>query len=150
MKSLVFWLKFHWSLFPGVQLIITQHWFRKWLGAGQATSHYLNQWWPSALMYICITHWCRVRHICVSKRTIIGSDNGLSPGRCQAIIWNNAGILLIGPLGTNFSEIQIEIQNFSLIKMHFKLCAIWRPFCTGPNVLICNAFFCTNATRSKI
>ena len=48
-------------------------------------------------------------HICVNKLTIIGSDNGLSPGRRQAIIWTNAGILLIGPLGTNFTEILIEI-----------------------------------------
>ena len=56
-----------------------------------------------------LTHWGRVTHICVNKLTIIGSDNGLSLGRCQAIIWTNAGILLIGPLGTNFSEILIEI-----------------------------------------
>ena len=27
MKSLVFWLKFHWSLFGKVHLTITQHWF---------------------------------------------------------------------------------------------------------------------------
>ena len=46
-------------------------------------------------------------HICVGKLTIIGPDNGLSPGRRQAIIWTNAGILLIGPLGTNFSEMII-------------------------------------------
>ena len=52
-----------------------------------------------------LTHWGRVTHICVVKQTVIGSDNGLSPGRRQAIIWTNAGILLIGPLGTNFSEI---------------------------------------------
>ena len=52
-----------------------------------------------------LTHWGRVTHICVGKLTIIGSDNGLSPGRRQAIIWTNAGILLIWPLGTNFSEI---------------------------------------------
>ena len=44
-------------------------------------------------------------HICVNKLTIISSDNGLSPGRRQAIIWTNDGILLIGPLGTNISEI---------------------------------------------
>ena len=37
--------KFHWSLFLGFQLTIFQHWFRYWLGAVQATSHYLNQWW---------------------------------------------------------------------------------------------------------
>ena len=51
----------------------------------------------------------RVTQIGVSKQTNTGSDNGLSPGRRQAIIWTNAGILLIWPLGTNFSEIFIKI-----------------------------------------
>ena len=55
-------------------------------------------------------------HICISKLTIIGSDNGLTPARRQAIIWTNAGILLIGRLGTNFSEILIGIQIFSFTK----------------------------------
>ena len=45
MEIYEFRLKFHWSLFPIAQLTIFQHWFRKWLGADQATSHYLNQWW---------------------------------------------------------------------------------------------------------
>ena len=67
-----------------------------------------------------LTHWGRVTHICVGNLTIIGSDNGLSPGRRQAIIWTSAGILLIGPLGTNFSEILIGIQTFLLTKMHLK------------------------------
>ena len=58
-----------------------------------------------------LTYWSRMTHICVSKLKIIGSDNGLSHGRCQAIIWTNAGILLIGPLGTNFSEILIAVYN---------------------------------------
>ena len=62
------------------------------------------------------THWGRVTHICVSKLTITGLDNGLSLGRHQAIIWTNAGILLIGPLGINFSEILIEIQTFWFIQ----------------------------------
>ena len=56
-----------------------------------------------------LTHWGRLTHICISKLSILGSDNGLSPGRRQAIIWTNAGIWLIGPLGTNFSEILIAI-----------------------------------------
>ena len=43
-------------------------------------------------------------HICVGKLTIIGSDNDLSPERLQAIIWTNAGILLIGPLEENTFE----------------------------------------------
>ena len=83
-----------------------------------------------------LTHWGRVTHICVNKLTIIGSDNGLSPDRRQAIIWTNAGILLIGPLGTNFSEILIEILTFSFKKMRLKvLSAKRRPFCLGLNVL---------------
>ena len=76
-------------------------------------------------------------HIYVSKLTNIGSDNGLSPGWWQVIIWTNAGILLIWTLGTNFSEILIEIQTLSLKKMHFKMSSVkWRPFCLGLNVLI--------------
>ena len=83
----------------------------------------------------CLTHWGRVTHICVSKLTNIGSNNGLSPGRRQAIIWINAGILLIGHLGTNFSEILIEIHTFAF-KMQMKISSgKWRPFCLGLNVL---------------
>ena len=76
-------------------------------------------------------------HICVSKLNIICSFNGLSPGRRQAIIWTNVGILLIGPLGTNFIEILIEILTFSFKKMRLKLSSAKRlPFCLGHNVLI--------------
>ena len=60
-------------------------------------------------------------HIWVSKLTISGSDNGLSPGRRLAIIWTSAVILLIRPLVTNFSEILIRNQTFSFTKMHFKM-----------------------------
>ena len=84
-----------------------------------------------------LTYRGRVTHICVSKLTIIGSDNGLSPGRCQAIIWTNAGMLLIWTLGTNFSEILNEIHAFSFKKMHLKMSsATRRPFCLGLNVLM--------------
>ena len=70
------------------------------------------------------------------KLTIIGSDNGLSPTRRQAIIWTNAGILLIGPSGTNFSEIFIGIQTFSVKKMHLKMSyARSCSFCLGLNML---------------
>ena len=83
-----------------------------------------------------LTHWGRATHICVGKLTIIGSDNGLSPGRRQAIIWTSAGILLIGPLRTNFSEILIEIYTFSFKKIDLKVSSgKWRPSCLGLNVL---------------
>ena len=60
-----------------------------------------------------LIQWGPVTYICISILTILGSDNGLSPGWHWAIIWTNTGILLIGPLGTNFSEILIKIYTFS-------------------------------------
>ena len=75
-----------------------------------------------------LTHWGRVTRICVGKLTIIGSDNGLSPERHQAIIWTNAGILLIGPLGTNL----IEMLNEMRLKMSSVKCCSFR---LGLNVL---------------
>ena len=82
------------------------------------------------------THWGRMTHIWFGNLTIIGSDNGLSPDRRQALIWANAGILLIGPWGTNVNEIVIGIQTFLFKKMHLKMSsAKWRPFCLGLNVL---------------
>ena len=75
-------------------------------------------------------------HICVNKIIIIRSDNGLSPGRRQAIIWISAIILSIGTLKINFSEVLIEIHIFSFKKMHMKLSsARWQPFCLGLNEL---------------
>ena len=83
-----------------------------------------------------LTHWGRVMHICVSKLTRIGSAIGLLPVWGQAIIWTNAGILLIGPSRTNFSEIFIKIHTFSFTIMHFKMSSRkWRPFCLGLNAL---------------
>ena len=95
------------------------------------------KWWSFCLDLNVLTHWGRVTHICVSKLAIIGSDNGLSPDRRQAIIWTNDGILLIGTLGTNFSEILIENRIFSFKKMGLKVSsAKWHPFCLGLNVLM--------------
>ena len=89
-----------------------------------------NQW-------TFLNHWGRVTHICVGKLTLIGSDKGLSPGRRQAIIWTNAGILLRYPLGTNFSEILIEFYTFSFKKMHLKTSsAKWRLVYLGRNELM--------------
>ena len=82
---------------------------------------------------ICgLTLWCRVTHICVTKLNIIDLDNGLSPGRRQAIFWTSDGILLIWPSGSNFNEMFIEIHEFSFKKIHLKMSsAKWRPFCPG-------------------
>ena len=83
-----------------------------------------------------LTHWGRVTRICNTKLTTIASDNGLSPGRHHAIIWTNAGILLIEPLEINFSEVLIEINTFAFKKMHLKVSsAKWWRFCLGLEVL---------------
>ena len=81
-----------------------------------------------------LTHWGRVTLICVSKLTIIGSDNGLSSGPCQAIIRTNDRILLTGPQGTDFNEILIEIYTLSFKKMPL-MSAKRRPFCPSLNEL---------------
>ena len=98
-----------------------------------------------------LTHWGRVTHICVSKLAIIGSDNGLSPGRRKAIIWTNDGILLIRTFRTHFSEIVSEIHTFSFKKMHLKMSSgKWRPSCLGLNVLMLGIYWCQSAWKSWI
>ena len=67
-----------------------------------------------------------------SKRGILCRENKLhllkKHGKCllssvegQAIIWSNAVILLIGPLGKNFFEIWPKLQQFSITKMNVKM-----------------------------
>ena len=71
-------------------------------------------------------------HLCSDN----GSDNGSSPIRRRVIIWTSNGLLLIGPLGTDFNEILTEIHTFSFKKMHLKMSSgKWRPFCLSHNVL---------------
>ena len=80
-----------------------------------------------SLIYMCseiriLTHLPLVPHIYASVNwVIIGSGNGMSPVRRQAIIWTNAGLLSIELLGTSFSEIGIGILSFSCKKMHLKM-----------------------------
>ena len=91
--------------------------------------------WVGITLTLTLNSW-RPSDVCVSKLTIIGSDNGLSPGRRQAILWTNYGILIIRTLETNFSEIVSKIHTFSFKKMHLKMSsAKWRLFGFGLNVL---------------
>ena len=106
-------------------MILTKH----QLHNDDSTAFQCVIWWPLTSLRPSDAYMRR-------NLTTIGSDNDLSPGRRQAIIWTNAGILLIGPLGTNFSEISIKILTFSFTKMRLKVSsAKWRPFCLGLNVL---------------
>ena len=129
-------LKFHINKYQIVDMLPNYFWVKFWWG------WLIMAWWSSQIMFcylfgakpltepmvlhvhviiqILLTHWGWVMHICVNKVPIIGSDNGLSPGWRKAIIWTIAVILLIGPSGTNFSKILIEMYTFS-----YKKC-IWK------------------------
>ena len=92
--------------------------------------------WNTNIAVVSLTHWSQVTHIGVIKLTIIGSDNGLSPSWCQAIIWTNAILLPLGTSGANFSEIFSELHAFSFEKVHLQMLpAKWRQLCLGLNVL---------------
>ena len=110
-----------------------------------ANAMFVNSCPPSAA---CMCHWAvefwewinnSILHFLMSVITypygIIGSDNGLSPIRRQAIIWTNAGLWSIGP----FSEISIKIQSFSFTKMYLKMSSVrWRPFYSrGDELILC-------------
>ena len=70
------------------------------------TLHYV---WPVPHMGCSLTRWRRYASV---NWIDIGSGNGLSPVRRQAITWANALLLSIRPMGTIFCEIWIKIQNF--------------------------------------
>ena len=72
--------------------------------------------WSLIQTNVRLTNWAQVTHICVRKLNIIGSGNGLSLSGRQVITWINVDILLIGILGTNFSEI---------LRFHSRRC-IWK------------------------
>ena len=84
-----------------------------------------------------LTHLPLVLHIYASENWVsIGLDNGFSPNQRQAIIWTNAGLLPIGPLGIKLQWNFIKIQNASFTKMHLKISsAKWRQFCLGGDEL---------------
>ena len=95
--------------------------------------------WRHHNEWVNVLNWLGQRdiHVCISKLTIIGLHNGLSPGRRLAIILSNAEILLIGSLGTDLSEISIWIQTFLFKKGHLKMSSVtWCPFCLGLNILM--------------
>ena len=101
-------------------------WLSWRLGMDKSLHPTLYKWCNYLSMLVLkLTHWGRVTHICVSRLTTIGSDNGLAPT-----------ILLIWMLGTKFSEILSEIHTFSFKKMPLKMSSgKCRPFCLGLNVL---------------
>ena len=116
----------------------------KFLIDGQSTDKVLNTTFIRIIIDSEITYKWHVNSLRPSDEymsvnlssLVLGSNNGLSPGQHQVIIWTNDGILSIGPLGTNFSEVLIKINIFSLKEMHLKSSSTkWQPFCLSSSVL---------------
>ena len=87
-----------------------------WIGVAVGLANVINS---------ALTHWGCATPKCVSKQTIIGQDNSVSPSRRQTIIWTSAGILLIRTIETKFSEIVRAIRPFSFTEMQLKKFARW-------------------------
>ena len=75
-------------------------------------------------------------YVCVNiYQAIIGSDNGMSTSWHQAFIRISAGVLLIGTLVTNLSDIWTNLCIFFFMKRLLKMSSakLW-PFCLGLKV----------------
>ena len=100
---------------------------------------FLNCWTAARIRknFQSLTHGGRMTHICDSKLTIISSDNGLSLGRRQAIIWTSDGYIVNWTPRKNLSEILIKSHTFSFKKIQLEMSSgKWRPLCLGLNVLM--------------
>ena len=77
--------------------------------------------------------------IAVACVSLLAASRGLACRGTALCLWeqgllrgDTAGLLSVGPLGSNFSEILIKIGNFSFTKIHLKMSsATWWPFCPG-------------------
>ena len=106
--------EFHWNVFPLVQLTISQHWFRQWLGTEQTTSHYLNQCWHSSLTHICGTRgrWINanmrpLRHQVFSKALLCNKMYVVNQSLCCA-----SGVSIAGDKNAD-------------IRFYFMQCILW-------------------------
>ena len=83
-------------------------------------------------------------YICASKLTIIGTDNDLSLGRRQAIIWTNAGILLTRNFRTDVSESLSKIHTFSFTQMSLDICEMAATLFQSQCVILWNFYQVSN------
>ena len=99
-----------------------------------APSHYLNLCWLIVWRDHVDLTWKQFNSSPPSatytamNRASIGSCYDLSPVRSQAIIWTNADLLSIAPLGINSNEILIKVANFSFMKMPSAKCQPFWPW----------------------
>ena len=87
-----------------------------------------------------LTHWGLVMHICHQPRPSLVQIMACRLFGAKPLSKPMLGYCELNSLRTNFSEILIKIQNFSLRKIHLKISSVkWRPYCLGLNVLTVEA-----------
>ena len=100
----------------------------------EATTSMTKRCIPQEMIYVCLIHWGRVTYM-RQKLTIIGSDNGLPPGRRQATIWtwNIINLTLRNKFQWNLNRnSHIFIQENAIEHVVWKMVAIWsRPHCVN-------------------
>ena len=125
------WTLFTYILYIYIYILYITHTSDTRLSLSFLSSNWVLSVWPK---FGTVNSLRRVTHICDSKLTMIGSDNGLSPDRRQVIIWTITGILLIRTSRTNFSEILSEMNTFSF-QMYLKMSSKRLQFYLGLNAL---------------
>ena len=78
------------------------------------------KWWLLHIVILAalLTHWRQVTHICISRLTIIGSDNGLSPSHYLNQCWNIVNLTPRNKLQWNIdwnSYISIQENGFEMV-----------------------------------
>ena len=124
---LEFEIKFHWNVILGVLLTMSQHWFRCWLGAKQATSHHLNPCWPSSTTPCGISGPLWVDPLWPSD-TIWQHSSGSTWAQVkafacwhQAINWSNVDSSSVRSSDINLRAISQEIPQPSITQISLKI-----------------------------
>ena len=118
MTMLEFWVKFHWSLFLRDQLIVFLHWFRKWLGADQATSHYLNQWWLDYRRIYASLGLNELRG--EANSSLIASLGTVHTGICNAL-FKGSSVAMDTKNTSNFQKLLLEEWLINIRHLNFSV-----------------------------
>ena len=127
-------MKAHWSFvresftevfFLRFQLTISQCCFRLWLGTKQATSHFLNQCWPSSLTDICGTRGKRVNSSGI-KPCLLGWANSFDEPCLEDWKLYNLFTIAYEIITTQLKIIMYKVMNIDYLRTYRKVSNIRR------------------------
>ena len=112
---------FDWNMFARVELTIIYHWFCYWLVAEKTTIHYLNQWWHSLLMHICVSRTQWVNTLNPEPNYFILADSILK----HMYVLENVCVLILIQLKHVLLMRNESVINISLLEanLSYELCS---------------------------